>query len=89
VEEASLPLCLTATAHTADGVVMALAHRSHPVLGVQFHPESVLSEFGYGLLANFLRLAGLPVPSELPSRGQELVSSAPAAAPLPATPVTF
>ena len=49
---------LRETARTEDGVPMALAHESLPVFGVQFHPESVLTEHGYELLANFLRLAG-------------------------------
>jgi len=46
--------------------VMALRHRERPVVGLQFHPESILTDFGYALLARFLRLAGLAVPSEIP-----------------------
>ena len=49
---------LRATAYSEDGTLMALAHRELPVFGVQFHPESVLTEHGHRLLANFLRLAG-------------------------------
>lgn len=59
VDRASLPDALEVTAETADGTIMALAHRSHPVWGVQFHPESIASEHGHDLLANFLTLAGL------------------------------
>lgn len=49
---------LRETARTEDGVLMALAHESLPIFGVQFHPESVLTEHGHLLLANFLKLAG-------------------------------
>lgn len=59
VERASLPAELVVTAETADGLVMGLQHASHPVHGVQFHPESIASEHGHDLLANFLALAGL------------------------------
>jgi anthranilate synthase/aminodeoxychorismate synthase-like glutamine amidotransferase len=50
-----LPACLEASAHAEDGELMALRHREWPLEGVQFHPESVLSERGMELLANFLR----------------------------------
>jgi anthranilate synthase/aminodeoxychorismate synthase-like glutamine amidotransferase len=60
VEKASLPDCLEATAHAADGTIMAVRHRSLPIVGLQFHPESILTEHGYSLLAAFLRMAGLP-----------------------------
>ncbi|MBA2127686.1 aminodeoxychorismate/anthranilate synthase component II [Hyphomicrobium methylovorum] len=58
VERASLPDCLEVTAETDDGIIMGLQHKSHPVHGVQFHPESIASEQGHALLANFLSLAG-------------------------------
>ena len=58
VERKSLPNCLDITAETADGLIMGLAHKTHPVHGVQFHPESIASEQGHALLANFLTLAG-------------------------------
>jgi anthranilate synthase/aminodeoxychorismate synthase-like glutamine amidotransferase len=54
VREEGLPAELTVTARSEDGVVMALSHRSLPVFGVQFHPESVLTPEGENLLANFL-----------------------------------
>lgn len=58
VERASLPEALEVTAETEDGIVMGLQHKELPVHGVQFHPESIASEHGHALLANFLRLAG-------------------------------
>ncbi|MFO1040933.1 MAG: aminodeoxychorismate/anthranilate synthase component II [Planctomycetaceae bacterium] len=60
VAESSLPKELVVTARTSDGIPMALVHRDWPVYGVQFHPESVLTQHGRKLLANFLKLAGLP-----------------------------
>lgn len=66
VEEASLPECLEVSARTGDGTIMALRHRQAPVVGLQFHPESILTDVGYALLAAFLQLAGLTVPSPLP-----------------------
>jgi anthranilate synthase component 2 len=59
VERQSLPDCLDITAETEDGIIMGLMHKTHPVHGVQFHPESIASEQGHALLANFLTLAGL------------------------------
>jgi anthranilate synthase/aminodeoxychorismate synthase-like glutamine amidotransferase len=53
----SLPDCLEVSARTADGVIMAVRHREHPLEGVQFHPESILTTAGRHLLANFLRIA--------------------------------
>ncbi len=58
VERATLPDCLEITAETADGTIMGLQHKTYPVHGVQFHPESIASEQGHALLANFLQLAG-------------------------------
>jgi anthranilate synthase/aminodeoxychorismate synthase-like glutamine amidotransferase len=66
VEEASLPADLEIAARTDDGVIMALRHRELPMVGLQFHPESILTEYGYQLLANFLELSGLSVPRRLP-----------------------
>jgi anthranilate synthase/aminodeoxychorismate synthase-like glutamine amidotransferase len=72
VEEATLPEDLEVTARTESGLVMALQHRRFPLVGVQFHPESILTDAGYPLLAGFLRLAGLPVPHPLPTLESEL-----------------
>jgi anthranilate synthase/aminodeoxychorismate synthase-like glutamine amidotransferase len=66
VERASLPETLEVAAWIEDGTVMAIRHRQRPIAGLQFHPESILTDCGYALLAAFLRLAGLPVPFPLP-----------------------
>ena len=55
IERAGLPDCLEVTAETADGEIMGVRHRSLPIEGVQFHPESILTEHGHALLRNFLR----------------------------------
>jgi anthranilate synthase/aminodeoxychorismate synthase-like glutamine amidotransferase len=60
IEENSLPPELKITARTLDGIPMALQHDRWPLYGVQFHPESVMTQDGRRLLANFLRLAGIP-----------------------------
>jgi anthranilate synthase component 2 len=56
IERTSLPDCLTITAETADGEIMGVRHKTLPIYGVQFHPESILSEHGHALLRNFLEL---------------------------------
>lgn len=56
VEPDSLPESLQVTAWSAEGEIMALQHRSLPIFGVQFHPESVLTECGYDLLSHFLSM---------------------------------
>jgi len=55
VEDATLPDELAVTARTADGLIMGLRHRSYPVEGVQFHPESIMTPVGKDLLRNFLQ----------------------------------
>jgi anthranilate synthase/aminodeoxychorismate synthase-like glutamine amidotransferase len=57
VAPGSVPDCLEVTAETADGVIMGLRHREHPIEGVQFHPESILTDAGHDLLRNFLATA--------------------------------
>ncbi len=54
IERASLPDCLEITAWTEDGEIMGVRHHRHPVEGVQFHPESILTQHGHELLKNFL-----------------------------------
>jgi anthranilate synthase component 2 len=54
IERASLPDCLEITAETDDGEIMGVRHRHHRIEGVQFHPESILTEHGHDLLRNFL-----------------------------------
>lgn len=73
----SIPPELEVSAHTEDGTVMAVRHRSLPVVGVQFHPESVLTEHGHRLLASFLALADArrdpasgPLPAPHPAAGE-------------------
>jgi para-aminobenzoate synthetase component II len=56
VERESLPECLEVSADSPDGLIMAMRHRELPVEGVQFHPESILTEHGKTMLANFLAL---------------------------------
>jgi anthranilate synthase component 2 len=58
VEPETLPECLEVTAWTDDEEIMGLRHRDHPVVGVQFHPESILTQYGHELLANFLKMQG-------------------------------
>jgi anthranilate synthase component 2 len=57
IDPPSVPTCLEVTATSQDGVIQGVMHKSHPVHGVQFHPESIASENGHALLGNFLSLA--------------------------------
>lgn len=57
IDPATLPACLAVTATAPDGDIMGVRHKTLPLYGVQFHPESVLSEHGHALLRNFLNLA--------------------------------
>jgi anthranilate synthase component II len=63
VERDSIPAELVVSAESEDGLVMGLRHRSLPLEGVQFHPESILTESGHALLRNFLDGAGLAAPA--------------------------
>ena len=64
VVEATVPDELVITSRTQGGVIMGLRHAARPVFGVQFHPESVLTEGGYRMLGNWLAVAGLPEAAE-------------------------
>jgi anthranilate synthase/aminodeoxychorismate synthase-like glutamine amidotransferase len=56
IERASLPDCLEITAESDEGEIMGVRHKQYPIWGVQFHPESILTEEGRRLVANFLKL---------------------------------
>ena len=64
VVDSTVPDELVVTSRTQGGVIMGLRHKSHPIFGVQFHPESVLTEGGYRMLGNWLAVAGLPSAAE-------------------------
>ncbi len=55
VDESTLPGCFVVTARADDGQIMGIAHREDPVVGVQFHPESILTQYGHKMLHNFLQ----------------------------------
>ena len=56
VDHNNLPSCLSATAFADDGVLMAISHKQYPIYGIQFHPEAVLTEHGYDLIENYIKL---------------------------------
>jgi anthranilate synthase/aminodeoxychorismate synthase-like glutamine amidotransferase len=89
LEEATLPKELAVTARTGDGTIMALEHCRDPVVGLQFHPESILTDCGFELLAGFLRLAGISPAGPLPTIDWERPTPLAAAFQQPAGPVTF
>jgi anthranilate synthase component 2 len=64
IDPASFPNELEVTAESEDGIIMGLAHRSQQIYGVQFHPESIASEHGHKILANFLQDCGTNIPVE-------------------------
>lgn len=88
IDPHSLPADLQVTATTADGTIMGVAHKAWPMWGVQFHPESILTEGGYTLLANFLRLAGMTPVAPLPQTAEERPVVAEDYV-IPSRPVTF
>ena len=64
VEEATLPDSLMVTARTASGEIMGIRHKAYPVIGLQFHPESILTRYGMQILGNFLEYAPQPTMSQ-------------------------
>lgn len=55
IESTNLPDCLQIDAQTSDGEIMAISHKARPIYGVQFHPESIATEYGHAILGNFLK----------------------------------
>ena len=89
VDAGSLPECLIPTAWSETGEIMALEHRDLPVIGLQFHPESILTQHGYPMLANFLRLAGADMQADCKALGASELLAKQVERPLPQKPVTF
>ena len=88
VDSTTLPSSLNVTARLSDGTVMAIEHAERPIFGVQFHPESILTEHGFTLLRNFLRLGNIPLDNTAELNG-ELQTPAIASSGWPERPVTF
>jgi anthranilate synthase/aminodeoxychorismate synthase-like glutamine amidotransferase len=88
VERDTLPDCLEIIAWTADNEIMAIEHRELPIVGLQFHPESILTDSGYEMLSAFLRMAGVEVPGEIPTMASECAQPKILSL-LPDVPVTF
>lgn len=89
VERPSLPEELVIDAELQDGTVMSIRHRSLPIFGVQFHPESVLTDVGYAILSSFLHAADIPVDEEPPNIDSERRQPPAVSQDAPSGPVTF
>lgn len=87
-DEATLPKELVITARCEEGLIMGLRHQTWPLVGVQFHPESILTDKGYEMLAQFAKLAGLKSNEQI-LQSKELDEEQVQAKPLPSGPVTF
>ncbi len=79
IVDSTMPDSLIRTSHTTGGVIMGVRHVDAPIYGVQFHPESVLTEGGYRMLGNWLAVAGLPEAAEVAKGLSPLVNMAPLA----------
>jgi len=77
IVDSTMPDSLIRTSHTTGGVIMGVRHAEAPIFGVQFHPESVLTEGGYRMLGNWLAVAGLPEAAEVAKGLSPLVNLAP------------
>ena len=88
-ERKTLPEGFEVTAWTDDGTIMGIEHRERPLVGIQFHPESILTDYGYPLRAAFLRRAGASLPAELPTIESERTAPATLDFLPPVGPVTF
>ena len=89
VDPCSLPDSFEVSARTQDETVMAIRHRQLPVVGLQFHPESVLTEHGLELLARFLQCAGLRGNDAIPDLPDSWRPSSKLDPPVPDIPITF
>lgn len=89
VEPRSLPAELEISARSPDGTVMGIRHREWPTIGLQFHPESILTPCGFELLSGFLRLTKETIPTAAPGFRTELRERTPQRQQIPVTPVTF
>ena len=72
----TIPAELMVTGRTESGIIMAMSHRELPIHGVQFHPESVLTQGGHRMLANWLRLSGFEISEDLVSRLEATAATA-------------
>ena len=72
VSPKNLPDCLEVTAKTDDGIIMGISHKTLPIHSVQFHPESIATQQGHNLLANFLTVAGCAPSAPPPTHNLEL-----------------
>ncbi|MBT5752417.1 MAG: aminodeoxychorismate/anthranilate synthase component II [Rhodospirillaceae bacterium] len=78
VDKDTLPDCLEITATSSDGLIMGLMHKELPIHGVQFHPESIATEHGHRILANFIEMVTGQLPAHIPESAAGFTADAPA-----------